>query len=348
MTTVQAVRVRALEPGTVLRKRYRIVEMIAQGGMGAVYLAEDLRLTGRLCAVKEVIPEFYGLPGMSEDLHEQFYREASVLARLDHPNLPKVSDYFCENQREYLVMDYVPGRDLEEIVLEARAAGTFLEERLVLSWAAQILDALEYLHSQDPPIVHRDIKPANIKLTPEGRIKLVDFGLVKVAAGDESQTITIVQGRGTAPYTPLEQYGDTGEHTDPRSDIYALGATLYHLLSGEPPASARDRFLRPGALKPLREVNPNVSSRTANAIARAMALHPDDRPPNVRAFRALLFGTEELPDLYSVLARPEASWREALVANRWLLVTVLGLLVLAVLVTLWAPEIVVTLSSPGV
>ena len=334
-----------LAPGTILRERYRVVELIAQGGMGAVYKAEDLRLSGRVCAVKEVIPELYGFSQVTEDLHAQFYREASVLARLDHPNLPKVSDYFCEEGREYLIMDYVPGRDLEEIVLEKRRAGERLSEAQVLSWAAQICDALEYLHTQAPPIVHRDIKPANIKLTPEGRIKLVDFGLVKLLTPDDAQTITIVQGRGTAPYTPLEQYGGDGEHTDPRSDIYALGATLYHLLTGEPPAPARERFLRPGSLKPLREVNPHVSTRTANAIARAMALHPDDRPPTIRAFRYLLFGTEELPPMYEGTVLRRLSWQEALAANRGLLVLLFLLLLLAILVTLWAPTFTV---SPAV
>ncbi len=334
-----------LAPGTILRERYRIVELIAQGGMGAVYKAEDLRLSGRVCAVKEVIPELYGFSEITEDIHAQFYQEASVLARLDHPNLPKVSDYFCEGGREYLIMDYVPGRDLEELVLEARREGRSLSEEDVLRWAAQICDALEYLHTQVPPIVHRDIKPANIKLTPDGRIKLVDFGLVKLLTPDDAQTITIVQGRGTAPYTPLEQYGGDGEHTDPRSDIYALGATLYHLLSGEPPAPARERFLRPGSLKPLREVNPHVSVRTARAIAHAMALHPDDRPPTIRAFRQLLFGTEVLPSPYEGDLMPRASWQEALTVNRGWLVLLFLLLVVAIVVTLWAPTFTVVMQN---
>ena len=326
-----------LKPGTVLRGRYRIVELIGQGGMGAVYKAEDLRLPGRICAVKEVFPELYGLTEITEDLHAQFYQEAQVLARLDHPNLPKVSDFFSEGQREYLVMDYVPGRDLEEIVIATRREGGFLDERQVLVWAAQLCDALEYLHSQDPPILHRDIKPANIKVMPDGRIKLVDFGLVKLLAPDDSRTITVVQGRGTAAYTPLEQYGGETDHTDPRSDIYALGATLYHLLAGEPPADARERFLHPGSLKPLRVLNPRVSARTEMAIARAMAMHPDDRPPSVRAFRHLLFGTEDLAATYQTLALQRLSWEDAFRANRWLLALVFLLLVAAILATVFSP-----------
>ncbi len=323
-----------LSPGTILRDRYRIVELIGQGGMGAVYKAEDLRLPGRVCAIKEVFPELYGLTEITDELHAQFYQEAQVLARLDHPNLPKVSDFFDEGQREYIVMDYVPGRDLEEIVLAARQAGEFLDERQVLVWAAQLCDALEYLHSQDPPILHRDIKPANIKLMPDGRIKLVDFGLVKLLATDESRTITVVQGRGTAAYTPLEQYGGETDRTDPRTDIYALGATLYHLLTGEPPADARERFLRPGSLKPPRVLNPAISARTEMAVLRAMAMHPDDRPSTVRAFRHLLFGTEDLPP---GLPLQRLTWEEAFQANRWLLAAIFLLLIAAIFVTIFSP-----------
>ncbi len=338
---------RPLSPGTILRNRYRIVELIGQGGMGAVYKAEDLRLPGRICAIKEVFPELYGLTEITEDLHAQFYQEAQVLARLDHPNLPKVSDFFSEGQREYLVMDYVPGRDLEEIVLAARQAGEFLDEQQVLVWAAQLCNALEYLHSQDPPILHRDIKPANIKVMPDGRIKLVDFGLVKLLAPDDSRTITVVQGRGTAAYTPLEQYGGETDHTDPRSDIYALGATLYHLLAGEPPADARERFLHPGSLKPLRAVNPRVSARTEMAIQRAMAMHPDDRPPSVRAFRQLLFGTEELPGAYEALALQRFTWQSAFQANRWLLAIAFLLLVAAIFATVFSPSFTHVLPAGG-
>ena len=192
-----------LEAGTVLRSRYEIIEFISQGGMGAIYKAEDSVLEGRMCAVKEMWTDTSTSPGDLEQAQGQFRREASVLARLDHPNLPKVSDYFTEGQRDYLVMDFVPGKDLKEIMDQARSKGDLLPERQVLGWARQILDAVEYLHTQDPPVLHRDIKPANIKLTPLGTIKLVDFGLVKLMAADEERTITVLQGRGTAQYTPL-------------------------------------------------------------------------------------------------------------------------------------------------
>lgn len=277
-----------MKAGTVLRERYQVKQIIGQGGMGCIYLAEDLRLEGRLCAVKEVEYD-RGLPKeMLEEAQHQFQREATVLARLDHPNLPKVSDFFSIDDSDYLVMDYVPGKDLRELMMEARQNDTFLPEEDVLDWASQLADALSYLHSQDHPILHRDIKPSNVKLTPSGLVKLVDFGLVKMLAPGEV-TITILQGQGTALYTPLEQYGGDAGHTDSRSDIYALGGTLYHLLTNEAPINVRDRFLAPGSLTPIRQINPNVSVRTERAIHWALQLHPEDRPEDVNAFLKALF-----------------------------------------------------------
>lgn len=276
-----------LQAGDTLRQRYRILRPIGQGGMGSIYQAEDLRLEGRLCAVKEVQMDPGLPPRTQQQAREQFYREASVLARLDHPNLPKVSDYFSEAERDYLVMDFVPGRDLKEIMDEARQNGRFLAEAEVLGWAGQLADALHFLHRQEPPIVHRDIKPSNLKLTPTGLVKLVDFGLVKLLAPDE-RTVTVVQGLGTIYYTPLEQYGGDTGNTDARSDIYGFGATLYHLLTNEPPAEAKQRFLRPEALKPPRSLNPAISLRVERAILWAMAMHPDDRPPDVASLREAL------------------------------------------------------------
>ncbi len=283
-----------LPVGGILRDRYEIIDLVGQGGMGAVYKADDLRLRGRICAVKEILPELISAPGMEDQAHDQFYREASILARLDHPNLPKVSDFFNQDGREYLVMDFVPGQDLRQLVEEARRHDTFLPEESVLAWAGQLCDALTYLHTQDPPVLHRDIKPSNIKLTPRGVVKLVDFGLVKLLKPDESRTVTVVQGRGTVAYTPLEQYGGDTGHTDVRSDIFSLGATIYHLLTGQPPADAKQRFLKPGSLVPPRDINPRVSPHTERAILAAIAQHPDDRPATMDALRALLFD-DELP-----------------------------------------------------
>jgi len=218
-----------------------------------------------------------------------------VLARLDHPNLPKVSDFFSEGPRDYLVMDFVPGKDLRERMLEARRNKSFLPENEVLHWAVQLAAALDYLHQQDPPIIHRDIKPSNLKITPSGVIKLVDFGLVKILAPNEV-TITIIQGQGTALYTPLEQYGGDDSHTDIRADIFSFGATLYHLLTNEAPAEARKRFLDTRSLTLPREINPHLSSRVEKAVLWAMSLHPDDRPETVIEFREALIGHQEIPD----------------------------------------------------
>ena len=285
----------SLKKGEVLRSRYKIREQIGQGGTGSIYLAEDTRLEGRLCALKEV-EHNRALPiQVFQQAREQFFREASVLARLDHPNLPKVSDFFSDGPRDYLVMDYVPGKDLRERMLEARRSKTFLSENEVLRWAVQLADALNYLHQQDPPIIHRDIKPSNLKITPSGVIKLVDFGLVKILAPNEV-TITIIQGQGTALYTPLEQYGGDDAHTDIRADIFSFAATLYHLLTNEPPAEARKRFLDTRSLTLPRDINPHISSRAEKAILWAMSLHPDDRPKNVIEFREALIGNHEIPD----------------------------------------------------
>ncbi|HJR79298.1 MAG TPA: serine/threonine-protein kinase [Anaerolineales bacterium] len=298
-----------LKNGEVLRGRYKVRERIGQGGMGSIYLAEDTRLQGRQCALKEVEYDRALPEKIRGEARDQFQREATVLARLDHPNLPKVSDFFSNGPRDYLVMDYVPGKDLRTLLLEARRKKTFLKEVDVLSWADQLASALSFLHSQEPPIVHRDIKPSNLKLMPNGLIKLVDFGLVKILAPEEV-TITIIQGQGTALYTPLEQYGGSDVHTDVRSDIYAFGATLYHLLTNESPTDARRRFLHPESLLPLRQVNPAVSIRTERAVLWAMSLHPDERPGTVDEFRQALLGYSEPPTLPIAVrrARPEPVW----------------------------------------
>src|SRR5512133_555120 len=165
-----------LKTGEVLRERYRVHERIGQGGMGNIYLATDMRLEGRKCALKEVEHDRNLPEKVLREARDQFLREATVLARLDHPNMPKVSDFFSIGQRDYLVMDFVPGKDLRTLMVETKEKDTFLSEGEVLNWSNQLADALAYLHHQNPPIVHRDIKPGNLKLTPNGVLKLVDFG----------------------------------------------------------------------------------------------------------------------------------------------------------------------------
>lgn len=332
-----------IEAGTILRGRYEILELVGQGGMGAVYKSADHRLEGRICAIKEVLPllSAYQGPAMLEQMAEQFRTEASVLARLDHPNLPKVSDYFSIEEREYLVMDYVSGKDMQDIIREAKREDRYLEESQILEWAIQLLDALQYLHSQDPPVIHRDIKPANIKVTPHGIVKLVDFGLVKELQSDDIRTVTVVQGRGTVAYTPLEQYG-SDSFTDTRTDIYSVAATLYHLFTHEPPADAKERFLHPKALTPIRELNPNISSRVEKVIFAALSMQPDDRPETVSDLREMLVGSQ-LPPVTtptSMLSRG-ASWQTVFRQNRPLVGTTFVLLVVAGLISfykfnLWA------------
>ena len=284
----------ALKTGVVLRGRYRICERIGQGGMGNIYLADDLRLEGRHCALKEVEHDRTVPAKILKEARQQFLHEATVLARLDHPNLPKVSDFFSIGPRDYLVMDYIPGKDLRLRMLDAKQSNSFQSEEDVLGWANQLADALTYLHNQIPPLVHRDVKPSNLKITPDGLLKLVDFGLVKALVPNE-MTITVIQGRGTVLYTPLEQYGGDGLHTDVRSDIYAFGCTLYHLLTNNPPTDARERFLHPSSLPSPRTLNPAISPRIERAILWAMELHPNDRPTSAEDLRQFLNGTRELP-----------------------------------------------------
>jgi eukaryotic-like serine/threonine-protein kinase len=195
--------------------RYRIQERLSQGGMGTVYLGIDRNLDNRVIAIKEN-------SDTSPETQQQFRREAAVLARLTHPNLPRVTDYFIEpSGRQYLVMDYVPGDDLRQILADHKGP---LSEAEALGWLEPVMDALAYMHGwinpetgQPSPIIHRDIKPPNIKRTPNGRTVLVDFGLAKVHIGEG----TLVGARAVTPgYSPLEQYAGG---TDPRSDIYALG-----------------------------------------------------------------------------------------------------------------------------
>jgi eukaryotic-like serine/threonine-protein kinase len=324
-----------LKAGEVLRGRYRISRIIGQGGMGSIYLSDDLRLEGRQCALKEVEHDRSLSTEMLKQTREQFFREATVLARLDHPNLPKVSDFFSIGGRDYLVMDYVPGKDLRTLMNEARQKGALLAESDVLGWAYQLADALAYLHDQNPPILHRDIKPSNLKLMPTGLLKLVDFGLVKILATDDV-TLTVLQGRGTALYTPLEQYGGDAGHTDARSDIYAFGATLYHLLTLHPPPEARELFLQPEKLTPLRELNPVISHRTEQAVLWAMSIHPDERPQNVEAFRRALAGDRPIESkIRQRLVEPSAEEAISTPVERILLLLSVGLLIISLLITVF-------------
>jgi serine/threonine protein kinase len=267
-----------LNDGQVVNNRYRVVKLLGQGGFGAVYRAFDLHLKTP-CALKENLET-------SPAARRQFEREATILAGLSHPNLPRVTDHFViPGQGQYLVMDYIEGQDLHTLVDSSGA----LPESQVLSWASQVLEALEYLHNQAHPILHRDIKPANIRIRPastthqHGSVSLVDFGLVKRAEGlAQTTTGALAVSPG---YSPPEQYGQG--ITDPRSDIYALGATLYTALTGLPPQESVLRVARDG-LRPAHLVNPRVSTRTSFAIQKALALSADARFKSAAEFRQAL------------------------------------------------------------
>ncbi len=252
----------ALNDGQVLGGRYQIVRLLGQGGFGAVYQAWDLNLKVP-CAVKE---NFETNPSAMR----QFEREASMLATLRHPNLPRVTDHFIfPGQGQYLVMDYIEGDDLQTIL---ERDGKALPESQVVSWLVEICDALSYLHTQPVPVIHRDIKPANIKITPYGRAMLVDFGIAKVF-NLESRT-TIGARAFTPGYSPFEQYGQAP--TDARSDIYALGATAYGVLTGQAPTESIARMAGTPLPQP-RQLNPAISPQTERAILKALEIMPDKR-----------------------------------------------------------------------
>ncbi len=273
-----------LNTGEILQNRYRIARPLGRGGMGAVYRAWHLRFDLPV-AVKEMTPQ----PGLDADtlaqLRQQFQHEAAVLARLDHPHLVGVMDFFEEGGNVYLVMHFVEGESLAERI---EREGPLPEDQ-VLVWAAQLLDALAYCHSQG--MIHRDIKPQNVIIRPDGRAVLVDFGLVKLWDPHDPRTRTAMRGMGTPEYAPPEQYGTQPGHTDPRSDLYSLGATLYHALTGQSPPSASDRMAFPDQFAPVREWNVRVSRTTEAAVLRAMELAVGNRFPTAQDFAAALRGT---------------------------------------------------------
>lgn len=260
----------ALAPDTVLQSRYRIVRKLSAGGMGTVYEAIDQRFDSEV-AIKE--------SHFTDDAaRKQFEREARLLNRLKHPAMTRVIDHFTEGDGQFLVMDYVEGEDLWEML---RKKGGAFSQEIVLEWANQLLDALHYIHSQQPPIIHRDIKPHNLKLTERGQIILLDFGLAKGTLGQSTSIMTSRSVFGYTPvYAPLEQIHGVG--TDPRSDIYSLGATLYHLITGITPIDAPTRFnaIEEGKHDPLRpahEVNPEVTQEISEIIRVAMAISRRER-----------------------------------------------------------------------
>ena len=252
---------------------YTITRAIGQGGMAAVYQATDTR-THSLVAIKEMSQDSLSPAEVREAL-ESFVQEAELLMGLRHKGLPRVSGHFSEGSRHYLVMEYIEGQTLEQ---RLTAAGNRpLPEREVVGWADQICDVLTYLHNRRPPIIFRDLKPANIMVTPAGRIKLIDFGIARVFTPGRARDTQVL---GTPGFAPPEQYGKA--QTDARADVYALGCTLYQLLSGYDPAST------PFALPPLHSRNPSVSPYVEVAIERATKLDREGRFRSASDFQRAL------------------------------------------------------------
>jgi len=277
-----------LVAGTELQNRYRVVRQLGKGGMGAVYEAIDLRLDATV-AIKEAF-------STDARLRKQLAYEARLLAQLHHAALPRVTDYFMEGERVFLVMQFIAGDDLAEII--AKQPGP-LPRNTVIAWADQLLDALIYLHTRERQIIHRDIKPHNLKLTADGKIALLDFGLAKTDSDTSAVNSSTSIFGFTRRYSPPEQMQDQG--TSPQSDIYALGATLYHLLTGVKPPDALVRTAaiaksEADPLQPANEMNSAVGPEISTMLLKAMELNPARRFEDANEFRQSLkqLGREDM------------------------------------------------------
>jgi len=347
----------ALTAGSILENRYRIEHLMGRGGMGAVYRAYDLRLQ-QTVAVKENTVSGSGLsPDVLDAARRQFEREALMLAQLRHPGLPRVIDHFVTPEgNQYLVMDFIPGDDLGQII----ARGGPVPEARAIAWMEQACSALEYLHSQKPPIIHRDVKPQNIKVTPQGQVFLVDLGIAKVG---EVGSQTMAGAMNVTPgFSPPEQYTMTG--TDVRTDIYALGATLYALLTGQVPPDSISLQSGDRQLVPPRQMNSAISPTVQQAILSAMAARRTDRPHSVSEFWRMLSAAsgEQKSDTVSLpsMPAPPAPEPQARAARKpwWLALAGAGLVVLIAIgvviarnisaqraLTLWTPTAAAVLPT---
>jgi serine/threonine-protein kinase len=264
-----------LPPQFVLSGRYVILRRVGKGGMGAVYQAADNRIAGKTWAVKEMSDAAITNPLEKQQAQDAFRQEAQLLSLLEHSNLPKVVDHFSEKGKQYLVMDFIQGETLEERMEQGQ--GESLSQEKVLAWGSQLCDVLDYLHSQNPPLIFRDLKPANVMVTSDDVVKLIDFGIARVFKVGKSTDTSYF---GTAGYAPKEQFGKG--QTDARSDVYALGATLHHLLTGADPADEPFHF------EDIRQLNDRVSVEVADAVMKAVQYEPADRWQSVAEMKAAL------------------------------------------------------------
>lgn len=250
-----------LQPGTILDNRYKIKRLVNSGGMGSIYEALDHRFGNCPCAVKEMF-DIASNPEEETYLIKRFKREAEILYELRHPGLPVVKNYFVENKRYYLVMDYIEGKNLKEFIRESRGG---VSEKSVIEWSIQILDALAYLHNQSPPIIYRDLKPENIMIrNSDKKAILVDFGIARTINPDSKAVMTVI---GTFIFAPEEVLQGK---TEVRSDIYSMGATMHCLLTGKIP-------LNPFSFKPVRSVKPDVNPELEEIVMKALSRKPEDR-----------------------------------------------------------------------
>ncbi len=264
-----------LPKGAILQDRYEILKVLGLGGMGAVYQARDLRFTGvdRLCAVKEMVSTTPD-PHVRRLAIQNFEREANILASLNHAAIPKIYDFFTEGIRSYLVLEYIQGEDLEAMLNDSEQ---MLPVDQVINWAVQICDVLSYLHNQNPPIVFRDMKPSNIMLRPPNHIVLIDFGIARVFESGQKGTMI-----GTEGYSPPEQYRGIA---NPRGDIYALGATLHHLLTRRDPRLEPPFTFHEAAPRLL---NPAVSEELNAVIMKALEYEAEKRFSSADEMKAAL------------------------------------------------------------
>ena len=302
-----------LEPETILKNRYRIIRLLGKGGMGSVFLAFDQNLEMEVAIKTNRNP--------NPESTTQFLQEARLLAALHHPNLPRVIDHFILEGDEFLVMDYIKGQDLQEMLDQNK----IFPLDVVLSYAKQLGDAVHFLHRQNPPIIHRDIKPANIKVDAKGTCILVDFGIAK--SGSAAQA-TSAGAKGYTPgYAPPEQYGNT--RTGPYSDQYSLAATLFHMLTGQRPADSVQRALGKAVLSPMKLLLPSIPEHMPAVFERALSIRPEERYSSVDEFIRCLIDPSYQPQekkvepVQTVLIKPKS-------AAKWLIPALGGLFLVGV------------------